>query len=91
MSTEYHFCISQVGKFKEKEHACCWQEPGETGFFWRRGGGAHGQPSGESVGLYITNHKMHILFGPMVLLLGRLPKNNQISLCKRCSLHHWVG
>lgn len=37
-------------------------------------GGAHGQPSGETVGLCITNHKMHILFGPMVLLLGRLPK-----------------
>ena len=38
MNIEYHFFIPQVGKFKEKENACCWQEPGETGFFWHRGG-----------------------------------------------------
>lgn len=54
-------------------------------------GGAHGQPSGESVGLCITSHKMHILFGPMVLLLGRLPKKTIRSASKRCSLHHWIG
>lgn len=32
-------------------------------------GTAHGQPSGGRVGLHIKDHKMHILFGPIILLL----------------------
>ena len=54
-------------------------------------GRAHGQPSGERVGLGIMNQKMHILFGPVILLPGMLPKKTIRSSSKRCLLSHCVG
>lgn len=52
-------------------------------------GVAHGQPSGRSVALSIRNHKMHIHFGPVTLLPGKLPKKTTRQANKRCPLHHY--
>lgn len=62
MSTEYHFCISQVGKLKRRNMPAVGKSLGKLASSGAEVGGAHGQPSGESVGLYHQPQNAHTLW-----------------------------